>query len=97
MGIQAKPFIERGNLVPDQVMLSLVMQRLQEPDVAARGYVLEGFPRTKEQAMAMQMKGILPTHFGTCFDMRCEVWKSLGDTNVLTISRFTLCNIYSSC
>ncbi|KAJ3312804.1 Adenylate kinase 8, partial [Blyttiomyces sp. JEL0837] len=63
MGMQAKPFIEKGQLVPDQVMLSLITQRLQEPDVAAHGYVLEGFPRTKEQAFSMQMKGLIPTHF----------------------------------
>ncbi|KAJ3195586.1 Adenylate kinase 8 [Irineochytrium annulatum] len=68
MGVQAKPFMERGSLVPDQIMLSLVMQRLQEPDVVSKGYVLEGFPRTREQAIAMQMKGLFPSHFGyfTC-------------------------------
>ncbi|KAJ3410260.1 Adenylate kinase 8 [Chytridiales sp. JEL 0842] len=68
MGVQAKPYIERGNLVPDQLMLSLVTQRLKEADVLARGYVLEGFPRTREQAMQMQMKGILPSHF-VCIDV----------------------------
>ncbi|KAJ3112707.1 Adenylate kinase 8 [Phlyctochytrium bullatum] len=63
MGMQAKPFMERGHLVPDQIMLSLVMQRLLENDVAQKGYVLEGFPLTKEQALAMQIKGMFPTHF----------------------------------
>ncbi|KAI8833545.1 adenylate kinase-domain-containing protein [Chytridium lagenaria] len=63
MGMQAKPFMERGNLVPDQIMLSLVMQRLQDNDVITKGYVLEGFPRTKEQALAMQIKGLCPAHF----------------------------------
>ncbi|KAJ3103969.1 Adenylate kinase 8 [Phlyctochytrium planicorne] len=63
MGLQAKPFMEKGHLVPDQIMLSLVMQRLGEPDVAAKGFVLEGFPRTKEQAVAMQIKGLGISHF----------------------------------
>ncbi|KAJ3209810.1 Adenylate kinase 8 [Dinochytrium kinnereticum] len=63
MGMQAKPFMERGSLVPDQIMLSLVLQRLQDNDVTAKGYVLEGFPRTKEQALAIQIKGLCPSHF----------------------------------
>ena len=39
----------RGELVPDQVVIDLIIQRLQEPDAEA-GYVLDGFPRTIEQA-----------------------------------------------
>ncbi|KAJ3295637.1 hypothetical protein HK104_002442 [Borealophlyctis nickersoniae] len=60
LGLQAKPHMERGQLVPDQIMLGLVTTRLQDPEVVGRGYVLDGFPRTKEQAYAMQRKGILP-------------------------------------
>jgi adenylate kinase len=63
IGIQAKPFLEHGQLVPDNIMMNLLVQRLQEPDVYSKGFVLQGFPRTKEQAMSLQMKGILPTHF----------------------------------
>ncbi|KAJ3044659.1 Adenylate kinase 8, partial [Rhizophlyctis rosea] len=59
LGMQAKPFMERGHLVPDQIMLGLVTARLQDPEVVTRGYVLDGFPRTKEQAWAIQKKGIL--------------------------------------
>ena len=64
-GLQAKPYVERGQLVPDQIITNLVFARLQEPDVLEKGYVLEGFPRTREQALAMQRKGFLPDHLGT--------------------------------
>ncbi|KAJ3037642.1 Adenylate kinase 8 [Rhizophlyctis rosea] len=59
LGMQAKPFMERGQLVPDQIMLGLVTARLQDSEVMSRGYILDGFPRTKEQAWAIQKKGIL--------------------------------------
>jgi adenylate kinase len=51
-------------MIPDSIMISLVTQRLAEPDVMQRGYVLDGFPRTREQAFSMQMKGSIPEHFG---------------------------------
>ncbi|KAI9360335.1 adenylate kinase-domain-containing protein, partial [Zopfochytrium polystomum] len=63
LGNQAKPFIERGELVPDAIMLSLVTQRLEEPDAVTKGFVLDGFPRTREQAFAMQMRGLVVDHF----------------------------------
>jgi adenylate kinase len=65
--MQAKSFVEKGQLVPDNVMIHLVFARLQEPDVLEKGYVLEGFPRTREQALAMQRKGIFPDHLSTFF------------------------------
>ncbi|KAI9193068.1 adenylate kinase-domain-containing protein [Polychytrium aggregatum] len=62
LGVQAKPYMEKGQLVPDVIILGLVTARLQDADVLQRGYVLEGLPRTKEQAFGMQKKGILPEH-----------------------------------
>jgi adenylate kinase len=64
IGIQMKTFVEKGQLVPDSIIINLVFARLQEPDVAAKGFVLEGFPRTREQALAMQRKGILADNMG---------------------------------
>ncbi|TPX76697.1 adenylate kinase [Chytriomyces confervae] len=63
LGQQARPYMERGQLVPDQIILNLVLQRLQEPDISLSGFVIEGFPATKEQAAAFQMKGIFLTSF----------------------------------
>jgi adenylate kinase len=52
LGRQAKTIMDRGDLVPDDVMVGIVERRLQEPDAAA-GFVLDGFPRTLPQARAL--------------------------------------------
>lgn len=48
-GQKAKTIMEAGELVPDDVMLGIIAERLAEPD-AADGFVLDGFPRTRQQA-----------------------------------------------
>ena len=53
LGIEAGRRIEAGELVPDDVMIGLVRDRIAEPD-AARGFVLDGFPRTVPQADALE-------------------------------------------
>jgi adenylate kinase len=50
-GLEAKRFTDQGRLVPDEMVLALVEQRLAKPD-AQRGYLLDGFPRTVPQAEA---------------------------------------------
>ena len=50
---QVRGFIARGDLVPDDVVLQVVKQRLQQPDCQA-GYLLDGFPRTVAQAQLLQ-------------------------------------------
>ena len=52
LGKQAKGYMGRGELVPDDVTIKMVLARIGEPD-AANGYVLDGFPRTIEQAKAL--------------------------------------------
>jgi adenylate kinase len=52
LGIEAKRFMDQGALVPDEVVIGLVDERLSRPD-AAPGYVLDGFPRTVAQAQAL--------------------------------------------
>jgi adenylate kinase len=52
LGMQAHDFMSRGDLVPDEVIIGVVEERLQEPD-AADGFVLDGFPRTVAQAEAL--------------------------------------------
>jgi adenylate kinase len=52
LGKQAEGYMNAGRLVPDDLMIGLVEERLREPD-AARGYILDGFPRTLAQAEAL--------------------------------------------
>ena len=52
VGLAVKDTLQRGALVSDDLMIQLVSQRLGEPDTAA-GFVLDGFPRTIEQAVAL--------------------------------------------
>ena len=52
MGIKAHEFMNAGKLVPDEVVIGIVKDRIAQPD-AAKGYVLDGFPRTIEQAKAL--------------------------------------------
>jgi adenylate kinase len=49
LGQRAKAFIDKGQLVPDEVVLELLGERLQQPDTH-RGFLLDGFPRTVPQA-----------------------------------------------
>jgi len=52
LGLQAKGYMDRGELVPDDVTIGLVLERIKEPD-AAKGVILDGFPRTRRQAEAL--------------------------------------------
>jgi len=53
LGKKVKEIVGRGDLVPDELTVSLVRERLAEPD-AAKGYILDGFPRTIPQAAALE-------------------------------------------
>ena len=52
LGATAKRYMDSGELVPDEVVIGIIRERLAEPD-AARGFMLDGFPRTLEQARAL--------------------------------------------
>lgn len=52
LGMEAKKFIEKGQLVPDEITIQLVEERLNEPD-CREGYLIDGFPRTVRQAEAL--------------------------------------------
>jgi len=54
LGLTAKSYMERGELVPDEVTVAMVRERLQKPD-SESGVVLDGFPRTIEQAEALKV------------------------------------------
>lgn len=53
LGRLAKSYIDKGELVPDEVTASMVKDRLQQPD-AAKGFILDGFPRTIKQAEMLE-------------------------------------------
>lgn len=52
LGTQAKAFMDAGGLVPDEVVIGIVKERLAEPD-CGKGFILDGFPRTIPQAEAL--------------------------------------------
>ena len=52
LGLQAKSFMDNGSLVPDEVTIGIVRERLSQPD-CNQGFLLDGFPRTIEQAEAL--------------------------------------------
>ena len=49
LGRKAQPYVEKGELVPDEILIEFMRQRLMQPDTA-KGWVLEGYPRTAFQA-----------------------------------------------
>lgn len=60
VGQQAKPYYDRGDLVPDSIMVEMFLQRLAEPD-SVKGAILDGFPRTIAQARALD-EALAPLH-----------------------------------
>ncbi|MBR5827574.1 MAG: adenylate kinase [Clostridia bacterium] len=57
MGLKAKEFINNGQLVPDEVVIGIIKERLAEDD-CKNGFILDGFPRTIPQAEALDEMGI---------------------------------------
>ena len=57
LGRTAKEYIDRGELVPDEVVIELVKERIRQPD-CAQGFIIDGFPRTLGQAEALRNAGI---------------------------------------
>jgi len=58
LGLEAKKFMDAGALVPDDVIIGLVKERIRQPD-AAKGFLFDGFPRTIPQADAMKSAGVM--------------------------------------
>ncbi|MER5337589.1 adenylate kinase [Micromonospora sp. NPDC002717] len=69
LGIEAKRYMDAGELVPDEVTINMVRDRLAEPD-AAEGFLLDGFPRTTPQAAALDK---LLADLGTALDLVLEL------------------------
>lgn len=58
MGTKAQEFVQKGELVPDDVVIGIIKERLQESD-CANGFILDGFPRTIPQAEALDKMGVV--------------------------------------
>jgi adenylate kinase len=56
-GLSAKEYMDRGDLVPDEVVIGILKDRIAEDD-AKKGFILDGFPRTVEQAQALEDMGV---------------------------------------
>ena len=53
MGLLAKSYIDKGDLVPDEVTNGIVKERLAQADIREKGFLLDGYPRTIDQALAL--------------------------------------------
>ncbi|MHB8189012.1 MAG: adenylate kinase [Ferrimicrobium sp.] len=71
-GTMAKGFMEAGELVPDEVITGVVSERLAEPDARIRGFVLDGFPRSLNQAKALQ-ELLMPSQLSVVVNLDVEV------------------------
>ncbi|NJC70154.1 adenylate kinase [Planosporangium thailandense] len=69
LGVEAKRYMDAGQLVPDEVTINMVRDRLAEPD-AADGFLLDGFPRTVPQAAALDK---LLADMGSALDLVLEL------------------------
>ncbi len=56
-GMKAKSYMDKGQLVPDEVILGIIKERLEKPD-CQKGYILDGVPRTLAQAQALEDMGV---------------------------------------
>ena len=75
LGKQAADYLDRGDLVPDEVMVRLVAERLREPDCQG-GFILDGFPRTITQADQLEKilkDGGLPLESALCIQASNDV------------------------
>lgn len=68
IGVKAKEFMDAGQLVPDEVILGIVAERLQEAD-CQKGYILDGVPRTLVQAESLEAMDI---HFDVALSIEIE-------------------------
>ncbi len=70
LGVEAKRYMDAGQLVPDEVTINMVRDRLAEPD-AGDGFLLDGFPRTTPQAVALDK--LLAESLGTGLELVLEL------------------------
>ena len=87
VGLKAKEYMDQGALVPDEVIIGIVCERLAEPD-CANGFILDGVPRTIPQAEALEANGI---------DIDCALSIEIADETILPQLRRVLpCGVQST-
>ncbi|PON72542.1 Adenylate kinase subfamily [Parasponia andersonii] len=62
-GRRAREYMEKGQLVPDEIVVTMVKERLLQPDSQEQGWLLDGYPRSSSQALALKEFGIEPDLF----------------------------------
>jgi adenylate kinase len=65
IGVNCKPYYEAHQPIPSAFLNQLVAERLREHEVLIRGYVLVGYPLSKDQAQFMLQSGLAPDSFST--------------------------------
>lgn len=88
MGQLARTYVDAGNLVPDEVVIGIVAERLTEKDARGRGFILDGFPRTVHQARALT-KLLLPQALDVVVDLAVDT--------ALVLDRLASRRVCSSC
>jgi len=73
LGLEAKQYMNKGELVPDGIVIELVRQRVREPDCAS-GFIIDGFPRNIPQAEALRRAGV---------DIDCVLEIAVDDEEIL--------------
>lgn len=68
LGLEAKSYMDAGKLVPDQLVIDLVAEKLKSSECSSRGWLLDGFPRTLAQAEALAAAGASVDSF-ICLDV----------------------------
>jgi adenylate kinase len=63
LGKKAKAFMDAGQLVPDELIIGVICDRLKQQDCLQQGWLLDGFPRTRAQAEALASAGLVPDSF----------------------------------
>eukprot|EP01059_Diplonema_ambulator_P020226 TRINITY_DN33946_c0_g1_i1.p1 TRINITY_DN33946_c0_g1~~TRINITY_DN33946_c0_g1_i1.p1 ORF type:complete len:323 (+),score=57.64 TRINITY_DN33946_c0_g1_i1:86-1054(+) len=58
LGVTAQGYMTKGELVPDDIVIGMLLKKINEPEVKAKGWLLDGFPRTVNQARVMLQEGI---------------------------------------
>lgn len=89
MGQLARSYIDQGQLVPDEVTIAIVKDRIKEED-CKKGFILDGFPRTLEQAKSL-------THILASAHLKLDVVINLFVDNDLIIRRITNRRLCSNC
>ena len=84
MGVLAKSFIDKGELVPDDVTNGIVKERLAQDDIKEKGFLLDGFPRTIEQAHALDQ---ILVDLGLELDYKEEDYYQREDDKPETVKR----------